>query len=213
MTRLLPLVLLLVLAPGPIQADERGLETRILDVGALTRGFSHFTAVAPPPVQHKFTHPQPLFGGESDERSVPVGSPDELIELVRTFVPETWEELVGANIATLANDRLVVRTKPDVLDAVERTLADLERQLLPAITVDVRALRLTHALAARLGKTRTLDGGQVDALLASPAAGPGITVTATSGQQVTAHSGTQRAFVSDYQPDVSQKANVSQTVH
>jgi hypothetical protein len=180
------------------EAPREPLVVRVFDVGALTVGRRDFIPEQPPGSVHD--EATPLFGGEAEEPVLPVGTIDELIELVKSGVAvHDWTEEEGTDLRAASRTRLVIRARPQVVEAVARFLADLERRTLATVTVELRA--------ALVGKDA--DGADVEALLQPSAAGPSLAITAFPGQRAAAFAGRQRAVLSAYDAQVAQSSTAS----
>lgn len=135
-------------------ADEPRLELRFHDVGALTQGNPWFIPERGPyPVPPKQVNDEdsPMFGGEGEDDEKPFGSIDQLIELIKSSTsPGAWE-VEGTSIAGLGVRDLVVKATPDTQREVAAQLAQLEREALATVTVDVVVLTGDASSAAGEG--------------------------------------------------------------
>ena len=109
------LVLALPWGPGPIAAapeeDAAASPLRLYHVGALTMGRSDFIPRRLG-LGRDGDDQRPLFGAEGEEPILPVGTIDELVELVRFQVaPASWESVAGATLVTVIS-RVVVERSP-----------------------------------------------------------------------------------------------------
>ena len=129
MSRVLQLVALcalVVLSTGidPARAEEEDsapLAFRIFPTGTLAPGRTDFIPGQPPWVgpDEVSDEMHPLFGAEGEEPILPLGTVDEIIELVKNAVnPWFWEEREGADIRSMGESFLVVRATPAMLDQV-----------------------------------------------------------------------------------------------
>ena len=220
--KLLPLALLLLLlaVPATASADDEDdarapLVTRIVDIGALTVGRPWFLRMQPPTVDSWATErdeARPLFGAESEEPILPFGTVDEIIELIKNAVePRFWEERQGADIRSSGEHRLVVKASIRVLDAVTAFLRRLERQVGQAVTVDVRAVRLSRreALGYREGE---FDAALAATLLARSAPWPSASVTTFAGMRSAAFGGRQWAYLADHDVEVAETAQIGDPI-
>lgn len=133
----------LVAALGTARAEDApsATEVRCFDVLDLVRERPSFTRERGPypslPDEVNDEN-RPLFGGEREEGTRPLGSPDELVELLKATAgaPGAWEA-EGTSIATDGPWRLVVAGPPPLLDAVAKVLDGLRARLLTTYAVDV----------------------------------------------------------------------------
>lgn len=217
---LLALPLLLAgLAPALAGDEELAdpIVARIIPVGALTTGRTdHGRPRAPTALPSEVNDEEhPLFGYESEEPFLPLGTVDELIEQVKNAVrPLYWEETRGADIRSLGAHTLVVLACVPVLDQVARFLADLEAMHGTVVTVDVHAMGLTfeEARALRAGGGPALDEAKVAALLASPDAGPSVSVSTYAGSRAAAYAGVRRSWVADADVEVCDTSTIADPI-
>lgn len=200
-------------APAPLRAEDEPetLVTRVFDVGALLAPRPQFLRMQVGTEGDPSDEESPLFGAESEEGTYPLGQIDELIEQIQSWVrPETWQATLGAFLAGHGERYLVVRSFPDVVDAVAAHLGEQERRVGRVIALDVEALRLEPqdlaALRAKAGE-EGLNLAALTALRASAKAGPSASFTAYERESVTLFTGRQRAYVAEYDCEVAQKAH------
>jgi len=193
------LVLFLPIMAGSVSGGEEAeaqLSTRIFHVGGLTIGKSDFLGERPPPVGPDEVADEdfPLFGGEAEEPSYPVGQVDELIERIKNQIdPTSWQRVEGAYIRCNGEKVLIVRHRPEVLDEIARWLAQLEQRVFRTAVIDVRARRAVPGVA----------GGEL---------GPSLTLAAFLNQRVTGFSGSQYAYLGDYDVEVAKGSMVSDPI-
>lgn len=203
---------------GPASAEEpEGLVTRLIDVSALVRGRPDFLReLEPKGPLSTYDEDAPLFGAEGEEYVHPVGQIDELMEMIRMQIePRSWESTLGANLASIGNDILVVRQFSDVADKVQRYIATLEREVMRSVTVDIQAVRLTSEQARAVlldGSDLLVNAGKIGEVLAPDAFGPGTAISAYDRHRCAIFAGSQHAFVGDYDVEVAQEAQVSDPI-
>ncbi len=201
-------------------ADEKekadALVTRLFDIGALTAGRPDFLRTLSMSAELYAEDEQTLFGAEAEEPWYPVGQVDELIELIKSHVrADSWESTLGAGIRSSSEDRLIVRCFPDVMDTVATYLGALQQRVMRRVCVEVETFRLTRSgLQALLaeGSTTLADAGKLEALRGSAAAGPSVSLVAYEHNRAAVFSGTQRAYVGDYDVEVAWGANTSDPI-
>lgn len=219
MTRTCALVLLgilLGLAPLAATANEEEkdvrdpLVLRLLDVGALTGGRLDQFRARPPiyPLDWVSDEEWPLFGGMGEEPVLPLGTIDELIELIKGAVrPVFWEEIEGADIRSCGEYLLVVRADVEVLDEVVTFLEGLEERVGQMVETQVQAVRLTRPEVLAL-RAAGLSDDAVAAVLARPDRGPNLALVAIAGMQAAAFSGTQWAYLAGHDVEVSEESQI-----
>ena len=190
----------LVLVPLGVREGRAGddepapprLVLRVFEVGALTGGHWDYIPErmpGPPEPRSEADEMAPLFGAEAEESTLPLGTVDELIELVKSGVSaRAWAEVQGSDIKCLGGDRLVVRARPAMMEGVARFLADLERRVLSTVTVEVRTAHVPTGA----------DPANTAALLEAATSGPSMVLTAFPGQRASGFTGSQRALLAGY---------------
>lgn len=124
---------------------EKNLEVQIHNVADLTTGLTDFI---PPTIQlvspdMVSDEENPLFGAEGEEPTLPYGTIDELIELIKNAVePNFWEETDGADMRSSGEHALVVKATPEVQEKVERFLTDLRGFAGIVVTIETRFLEV-----------------------------------------------------------------------
>jgi hypothetical protein len=205
------LVLALTLGAGstPAEEPEAASPLRLYHVGALTMGRSDFIPrvlglVGPDSVSDEA---HPLFGAEGEEPLLPVGTADEIVELLRYQVdPGSWESVAGAFVHAMGEATLLVRQQPEALVGVGQAIRRMEDRWLRPITLDVVAVRLPRTLGA------APSASELEALATAEASGPSISLTVFPTQRVTAFSGRQLSYLLDYDVEVAQKAKISDPI-
>jgi|GEM_PF-6696701 len=203
------LALTLGAGPAPAEEPEGASPLRLYHVGALTMGRSDFIPrvlglVGPESVSSEV---RPLFGAEGEEPNLPVGTVDEIVELVRYQVdPGSWESVAGAFVRTMGSSTLLVRQQPEALVGVGQAIRRMEDRWLRPITLDVVAVRLPPTLGS------VPSASELEALATAEGSGPSITLTVFPAQRVTAYSGRQLAYLHDYDVEVAQKAKISDPI-
>lgn len=198
-TSLMLLALLFPISASPAAGEEDArdrLVLRVFHVGALTMGQMNYRGERPPPVgPHEVSDEErPLFGAPDREPVYPVGQVDELIELIQGMVqPRSWETIEEAELRSMGERALVARNRPEVLDEVARWLARLEERVLGTATIEVRAM---HGAG---------DGTKA-------AVGPSLSMTAFLNQRASGFSGSQYAYVQDYDVEVAQDSDISDPI-
>lgn len=187
------------------EEDAEAMARGFFHVGALTIGQvdyikSRMGVVSPDMISDEEA---PLFGSEGEEPLYPVGTVDELIEVVKRMVdPVYWEITEGADIQAFGEGTLYVQANRRVLGLIGRYLADLEAELLTTVTIEVRAVR------GIIPEAEVLQSGDVAAL----GDGPSVVFTALVGQQATCFSGRQVSFLQDYDVEVAKSATISDPI-
>jgi len=97
-----------------------------------------------PPDHYGAATEKPLFGAVSEEAPMPVGTSEELMELVRTRVwPGSYEE--GANMAALRRAMVILNRKP-ALDDTDEFLNRLRTKVMRCVSVELEAVDLSREL-------------------------------------------------------------------
>jgi hypothetical protein len=203
------LVLALPWGPGPIAAapeeDAAASPLRLYHVGALTMGRSDFIPRRLG-LGRDGDDQRPLFGAEGEEPILPVGTIDELVELVRFQVaPASWESVAGAFLRNIGNHLLVVRQEAEALDGVGSALHALEQRWFRPILLDVVAVRLPAGAA-------TATPADLEALSEGEAVQAAISWVVLPGQRVNAFMGREVAYLHDYDVEVAGKAKMSDPI-
>ncbi len=197
-------------------AEDGVLRTRIFDVSALTQGIPNFlrpilALVSPDMVSDE---ENPLFGAEGEEPRLPLGTLDEIVELIQTEVePVSWEVTEGAYLRSQGERLLVVRAHRPVLDAIARFLRALEEDVLAGYAIDIRAVRPSGVDGLDRGTLRggrALEPKEAAALLAKD--GLALTLTALANQQAMGFVGRERAYVQDYDVEVAKGSSSSDPI-
>jgi hypothetical protein len=214
---LLGLVLLLT-GPAPSADEEpQPLALRIYDISALTMGRPEWRREHEPVgIDDVGDEDRPLFGSEGEEPQLPLGSAEELVELIRSEVaPQTWEELEGVDMATFGEGFLVAYTTPGVLTQIGVYLGTLERRIMQAVAVDIRILDMSVEQVAALrdgAPGHVLDAAKVAAVESTGTHGVDLGLLGHDGHPVTLYSGTQRAYLADYDVEVAEEAKISDPI-
>lgn len=217
----LVLLLGILLMPPTTQAEEpdpRTLELKIYPVGTLTLGRRHYIRAHPPVVgpDEVSDERHPLFGGQAEEPQHPLGSVDELIELVRWSVdPKFWEDTEGADMRPLGEDRIVIRASDAVHGKILAFLSGLQQGVGQTVTVDLRAVRADAADAkawAEGGDVLLLEDATAVRLLDASRQGPGVSLCCFSGQRADVFAGKQVAWLQDADVEVAQEANTTDPI-
>jgi hypothetical protein len=201
-------------APTPSFAEDEdagALVTQILDVDALTSGVTSFLpAQLGTTAAWQVSEESPLFGAEGEEPILPVGTIDELVEVLKASVdPLFWEVTEGADIRPLGEGRLVVRATPDVLALLAQRIAQFERRTFVNVRVD---FVFVNAGEGDLGDAGPLSEERVRSFLAPERVRGFLSMTALPDQAAVAWAGSQRAYVEDYDVEVAQKASVGDPI-
>lgn len=198
---------LVLCASAPSRADEPKRTSgddstlRFFHVDALVAGRSDFVSERSGFGRANEVNDEehPLFGCESEETTRPVGGVDELIELLKSEVEQdSWGNTSGVDVRALGSNLIVAQHRPEALAAFGAAIKRWEDRWLRTVTIDIQAVRMP----AEPGAAPT----DLAALVQSPAAGPGVSLTAFPGQRVSAFAGRQRACVTDYGVAVAQKS-------
>ena len=211
--------LLLVLSGSHAGAEEEKprYTLRIFDISGLTIGRPHWIPESPPiGIDEVSDEDRPLFGAEGEQRDLPIGVADELIQRIRADVaPRTWEDLDGVDMAAFGEGSLVAYTTPEVLDQMAAYLGALERRVNRTVAVDIRVLDMAvdELAALRQGADgQVLDAARVGAVDALGAHGFELGLYGHPGHRVALYSGTQRAYLADYDVEVAEKAKISDPI-
>lgn len=181
---------------APLHAEGATAETRLLEAGGLVG--------APRPA------PRRLVGGE-EPRSAdgpvaapvsPSGSLEDLQEWLRSQAGrEAWEGPGAGWLRTLGPRTVLLRAAPAAQARVAATLAQAEQAWLRPLRLELVALRLGPDPAATTA----------EALAAAAEAGSGVraglSLLVLPGRPVSAFSGQQGAFVTDYDVEVAQRSS------
>lgn len=207
-------IVLLAPAETAFAEEDAGGELllRLYPVGELTRGRMSYMRPAEPPVSPDMVSDEhrPLFGRPLAEPTLPLGTVDELVELLQVSVdPFFWEEREGAAIMPLDELRIAVRATEAVHAKVLQRLREFERMVGRTVTIEletwrVEALRAESLLGGEANST--IEGEQLDQLRSAGAAGPGVSVTAYSGQMAVAWGGRQASWIGDADVEVAQES-------
>ncbi len=197
----------LVLALASLALGQ-GVETRIHDVSFLT------SPIPDEPGDTLGTYDSGTIGA-TDSEWVPF-SPEQILELVKhEVVPEGWE---SGNEIQAVEGALCVRAPAAVQEAVTKLLAGLASSIGPQVQVDVRRIRVSAALLAKLSPAGPLDEARCKALEAALAAKTDAVaagesrVTAFSGQRVHVKRATTVAYLRDYDAEVAQEAAIADPI-
>ena len=211
--------LLLLLSGSHLSAEEEQprYSLRIFDISGLTMGRPEWIPENEPiGIDEVSDEDRPLFGSESEMRHLPAGTSEEIIELIRADVlPRTWEDLDGVDMAAFGENFLVAYTTPEVLDEMAKYLGALERRVTRTVAVDVRVLDMgvDELTALRQGaKGQVLDAARVDAVDTLGAQGIELGLYGHAGHRIALYSGTQRAYLADYDVEVAEKAKISDPI-
>jgi hypothetical protein len=199
----------------PVRAEEeaaapaRALELRWLSVGALTHpvpGFVPDRGPRPATADDVNSSASPMFGGEAEEGIAPYGTVDEVIEAIKGRTPRAMWDGEGTSIAASGRGRILVRASRAALDAVSAALADLEREAVAFVTMDLLALEGDGAAAAGAGGLEgALRSGAMRIVGAARA-------SAMPGQSVAVLSGGERAYLIDHDVEVAEEATSSDPI-
>jgi hypothetical protein len=189
--------LLLGGARGAVTGDEAGrtnaMTLRLFDVSALVAGKLDFVGEHVGVVGRMEGENEPRgMPAEAEEPVLPLGTIEELIQLLKTEVlPESWTESAALDARPMGGRTLVVRQSAEAHAAIGAALRAWEERHLRSITYEVQAIRPTDdPLPA---------GNDVVAARVERSVGePGISVAALLGQRVAAFGGVRSAFVHAY---------------
>ncbi len=214
--------LLVLLSGSPTSAEDEeprqpSLALRIFDISSLTMGRPGWRRENEPVGIDEVTDEErPLFGSEGEERHYPIGSAEELVELIRTEVsPQTWDELEGVDMATFGDSFLVAYSTPEVLVQMGTYLGALERRVMRTVAVDIRVLDMTPEGVAALrqgAKGQLLDAAKVAAVERTGDHGVDLGMLGHAGHRFTLYSGTQRSYLADYDVEVAEEAKISDPI-
>lgn len=215
------LVVGVLLLPPPTQAEDPTpgpLDTRIYEARGLLMGHTHYIRVHEPVVGPDMVSDEarPLFGGVSEEPTLPYGTVDELMELMKAFVePWFWEETEGADIRSMGMDGMVVRASPAIHGKIETFLAELQAEASRTVTIELKILRAT-SVDPQTWTPGALAGVLTDeaaaALAESADLGPAASLCCFSGQRGAIFAGRQMAYLQDADVEVAQEANTTDPI-
>ncbi len=226
--RLVVLVLALalgVIAALPARTDESDgedatgeLRIHLVRIHALVHGrTAHFAEGGPLPGNDEWAGVPPLAGRSGEEPLLPLGTCDEIIELLKAAVrPEYWQEVERADIRSAGEKTLVLRSSTEVAQEVAAFVAALERLNARTLTVDVQAIRLERdeVLALRaVPSEEALDSDRVDALLLEAGrSGPAVSVTTHPGHPVGVFGGRQRTWLGSADARVAEASAIADPI-
>ncbi len=196
------------------EEDAQGeLVLRIYPVGELTHGRMSYVRPAEPVVapDRVSDERRPLFGGPLPEPTFPLGTVDELVELIQVSVdPFFWEQREGAQIYTLGELRIAVRATEAVHAKVLERLREFERMVGRTVTIELESWHVEKTRAEGLlgGEAQTtLGAAALDQLRRAGTAGPAVSITAFSGQMAVAWGGRQVSWIGDADVEVAQESS------
>lgn len=182
-------------ARGAVAGDEERraeeLSIRFFDVGALVAGKVDFqgehVGVVEPAKDEEGLRDQ--FPSEAEEPDQPLGSIEELLDVLKRELPaEAWSEAGHADARVCSGRMLVVRQRPPAHAVLGAALRGWEERLFRSITLEVQALRPGD-------EAQPAGPDAVAARVERATAEPGLSLTCVPGQRVSAFAGTRRAFV------------------
>lgn len=206
---------LIVVGGMPAGAEEKQdeLVTRLFDVSALTMGRPDFIGeqlLSPGDVGDEDS---PLFGAEGEEPIHPAGLVGDLMFLLQSSVePASWGSVYGAAMSEIGERTIRVRTFPDIADKVAAFLGALQRLQMRTVAIDLRAVRLSADEAAALlekSSATLVDEAKLARIVTAENSGPGTSMLGYERHRFTMYSGTQRAYVWDYDVEVAEEAKIS----
>jgi len=159
----------------------------------------------------------PLFGAIAEEAPQPLGTIEELMELVRSSVrPESWDD--GPSLQATGST-LVVFHAPEVLDEIGTYLDGLREQTERCATVEARILEVDGAAVIEMKGTtgHALDDAQVGTVTRWVREGRAREVFHASvlgllGERVDLWRGAEHALFSDADVEVAQTASTTDPV-
>ncbi len=201
----LVLLLLMPLAPNPAaragEEDEAQSDLRmaLIETGVLSCGVPGWIRARGPSLRPMDSdEAAPLFGYEEEEARYPMGQINDLIDLLKTAVaPSAWESIDGADIIEASSDRMVVRAPRELILKVQRYLEQQEARILRPVTIELQArIAAGPEAAAAIARHRgNLSNEAWSEILGQTTLVRAATVTALEGQDATARSGSQRAWL------------------
>jgi len=190
-------------------ADRR--ETRLLDIRHLTEPISDHPLEGPRSIGRlvvRSEYEETYLGGyePKEDRAEPSHppleissvTPEALVDLIRrSIAQETWED--PRNAIEARSDTLAVRQTPDVLEAIQGLLARLSAQRMGMASVDIAIVPLDAIDDVVRAGSPWLSSETFDRILERAGdRGRRIALTGYDGQLISAHSGTRRAVIQDY---------------
>jgi hypothetical protein len=190
-----------------VPAGRGPLETRVVSVASLTRGFIDFRMqrrgayglLAGPE-----TDAVPLFGAEGEESVKPWGTIDEILDLVRSPDPATWTD-EKAWASARGTTHLLLRAPAAALDAAEDLVARMEGESLRTVFVDLLVLEGDPASVAGGGVLEAVSRGRLRVV-------GGARATGHAGQAVFASAVRQAAYVGHQDVEVADGARISDPI-
>jgi len=130
------------------ETDERGYQLAIVPVADLVTPLTEYV----PPARRMFERgdtEERLFGSMMEESPYPVGTAEELVELVRTQVwPETWER---AAMIVAQRTNVILHNTPAVVRDTTRFLDQtLRRRVFRSVVVEAEVIDVSKALYRKL---------------------------------------------------------------
>ena len=185
---------------------RRTAEVRVYPVGALLRAHpSFFTDRGPGTVSPEYVNDEhePLFGGEREEASPPLGNMERFTARHRAAAgePSAWDD-DDVEVSGVGESLLLVKAPRSLHDAIDARLAEWAREVCTTVVVDV-ALLEGDAEAVR-------SGGSLTAAIASGALCPlGVArVLPSTHGNGTVRDGGRTAYVHDHDTEVGCSCNV-----
>lgn len=181
---------------APLRAEGATAETRLLEAGGLVG--------APRPAPRRLVggeEPRPADGPVAAPVS-PSGSLEDLQEWLRSQVGrEAWEGAGAGWLRTLGPRTVLLRAAPAAQARLAATLSQAELAWLRPLRLELVALRMGPDPAATTA----------EALAAAAEAGSGVraalSLLVLPGRPVSAFTGQQGAFVTDYDVEVAQRSS------
>ncbi|MHC5012537.1 MAG: hypothetical protein ACYTG6_16595 [Planctomycetota bacterium] len=199
--------------PAAAVGDPGGAwSTRMYPVHDLNAAAYSRTGSVPILVPSNYTPPEPPELPEP----APTFAADYLVELFRLGIghEEDWEDPASIEVR---NGLLYVRNRAGLHEAIERTLAELRRQLLWTLVVDAELLQVDRATMAQLGDVTVLDEAQHGALREARAAGSALLrdagrLTSFRGTRNTVESGDRVIWLQDYEVNIAEESDIGNPV-
>ena len=174
---------------------------RLLDVGALTTpAFGLRTAEPSEFSDREGYHRTVSLRRRADVEGLrPLGTVDEVIEIVHMGVaPPRWEE-GDEGLGALSNGQVAVTARPDLLAQVRAFLVEREAEALRPVVLDVAVLSVRDSVAP--GPGRELDEELATVLTSGR-------LHTLSGRWASLRIGSTRNYVADYDVEVAQEARI-----
>ena len=175
----------------------------LIDTGALTGAQNRYMVGYNPDSEdeERARWAPRLYRTYTDDPFRPLGHPEELGELVISFVdPWHWEDY--GRIDYGQNGLFFVRAKPEVNQRVHRFLAAREQEV-------IRPLRLDLSIVSVAGEVKS---GPAESLPEAQPVRHAVSLTTLAGKETSVLLGRTRNFVVDYDVEVAQDSKIADPI-